>query len=158
MTTSSHRSVSLEACETPGQLLCRMTIPLRWSDMDAAGHVNNTVYFRLAEEVRLMWFTRMGFTGELGRAQGPVIMNASMTFLRQLHYPGTVSVSMTGADPGRSSFATHYVLADPDDPEQMYARGAARCVWMDYASVKSHPMPEPLRHAILNPAPMLLAP
>ncbi len=23
-----------------------MTIPIRWGDMDAMGHVNNTVYFR----------------------------------------------------------------------------------------------------------------
>ena len=26
------------------------TIPIRWGDMDAYGHVNNTVYFRFMEQ------------------------------------------------------------------------------------------------------------
>jgi len=157
MTTPPHRSAPDARCETPGKLLCRMAVPLRWGDLDAAGHVNNTVYFRLAEEARLMWFTRMGLTGDLGHGQGPVIANASMTFLRQLHYPGTVLVSMTGSDPGRSSFETHYVLADQNAPDLIYARGAARCVWIDYTRLKSHPMPPTLRDAILNPDPIWVA-
>ena len=30
-----------------------MTLPIRWGDMDAMGHVNNTVYFRYLEIVRI---------------------------------------------------------------------------------------------------------
>jgi hypothetical protein len=32
-----------------------MTIPIRWGDMDAMGHVNNTVYFRYLESARIEW-------------------------------------------------------------------------------------------------------
>ena len=28
---------------------------IRWGDMDAFGHVNNTVYFRYMEQARLEW-------------------------------------------------------------------------------------------------------
>jgi len=142
----------------PGKLLCRMTIPLRWGDMDALAHVNNTVFFRLIEEIRVAWFARMGRVLEFGGAQGPVVVNASMTFLRQMHYPGSILVSMAGADPGRSSFDTHYALADANDPKRLYGQGAARCVWVDFASAKSHPMPQALRDAILNPDPVLITP
>ena len=29
---------------------------MRWSDMDALGHVNNVVYFRFMEQARIEWF------------------------------------------------------------------------------------------------------
>ena len=29
--------------------------PIRWGDMDALGHVNNTVYFRFMEQARIEW-------------------------------------------------------------------------------------------------------
>ncbi|MBM3384043.1 MAG: acyl-CoA thioesterase, partial [Betaproteobacteria bacterium] len=34
-------------------------IPIRWGDMDAMGHVNNTVYFRFMEQARISWFDRL---------------------------------------------------------------------------------------------------
>ena len=34
-------------------LVFRREIPIRWGDMDAMGHVNNTVYFRYLEETRI---------------------------------------------------------------------------------------------------------
>ena len=35
------------------KLTHEMVIPIRWGDMDAMGHVNNTIYFRYFEIVRL---------------------------------------------------------------------------------------------------------
>ena len=61
-----------------------MVIPVRWGDMDAMGHVNNTLYFRYMETVRLEWVYRI--VGRPG-AQGPVIVNAFCNFLEQVEYP-----------------------------------------------------------------------
>ena len=33
-------------------------VPLRWSDMDAYGHVNNVQYLRLLEEARITAFAQ----------------------------------------------------------------------------------------------------
>ena len=33
---------------------------LRWGDMDAFGHVNNTIYFRYMEQTRIEWLERAG--------------------------------------------------------------------------------------------------
>jgi acyl-ACP thioesterase len=30
-------------------------MPIRWGDMDAYGHVNNTIYFRYMEQARVEW-------------------------------------------------------------------------------------------------------
>lgn len=125
-----------------------MSMPIRWGDMDAFGHVNNTVYFRYMEEARVTWFGKLGIGGGNGEGQGPVVVNASMEFLRQLHYPGDVIARLSAAKPGRSSFDTAFELTCSDDPERVYARGAARCVWVDYALGKSVPLPDLLRNTI----------
>ena len=37
------------------KLVFEMTIPIRWGDMDAMNHVNNTIYFRYLESCRIEW-------------------------------------------------------------------------------------------------------
>jgi acyl-CoA thioester hydrolase len=134
-----------------------VAIALRWSDMDAFGHVNNTVYFRFMEEVRIMWFRQLAIEGGHAQGQGPVVVNASMEFLRQLYYPGDVLARMSVGVPGRSSFETRFELVRADDPATLYARGAAKCVWVDYAASKSVPIPQALRSAIETAAPVSIA-
>ncbi|WP_175940070.1 thioesterase family protein [Caballeronia sp. BCC1704] len=131
-----------------------MSMPIRWGDMDAFGHVNNTVYFRYMEQVRISWFEQIGAAGGNGEGQGPVIVNASMEFLRQLHYPGDVIARMSVGKPGRSSFDTHFELYRADAPGTLYARGAAKVVWVDYAAGKSVPIPDLLRQMIETAAPV----
>ena len=58
-------------------------IPIRWGDMDALGHVNNTVYFRYMEQARIGWLEALGVNLE-SKTQGPVIISASCTFLKEL--------------------------------------------------------------------------
>jgi acyl-CoA thioester hydrolase len=134
-----------------------VSIPLRWGDMDAFGHVNNTVYFRFMEEVRIAWFRQLAVKGGHTEGQGPVIVNASMEFLRQLHYPGDVLGRMSVGTPGRSSFETRFELVRADDPATLYARGAAKCVWVDYAASKSVAIPDALRTAIETAQPVSIA-
>ena len=66
-----------------GKLVHTMRMPIRWGDMDAMGHVNNTVYFRYLETARIAWFDQAGCTPD-PRGEGPVIVNADCTFLKQL--------------------------------------------------------------------------
>ena len=68
-----------------------MVIPMRWGDMDAMGHINNTLYFRYMEIARLQWFGELGLPAN-PQGLGPVIANAFCNFIRQLEYPGDVLV------------------------------------------------------------------
>jgi acyl-CoA thioester hydrolase len=129
-----------------------LSMPSRWGDMDAFGHVNNTVYFRFMEEVRITWLRQLEIGGAHVEGQGPVIVNASMEFFRQLRYPGDVLGRMWVGPLGRSSFDTRFELVRADDPATLSASGAAKCVWVDYAAEKSAPLPDALRAAIENAA------
>ncbi len=118
-----------------------MVMPLRWGDMDAMGHINNTLYFRYMEVCRLDWIFSVGVDPKLSTA-GPVIINAFCNFLRQLEFPGDIRVTMSVANPGRSSFDTFHTIERVDQPGVVYAEGGARTVWTDYAAKRSAPMPD----------------
>ncbi len=126
------------------KLVHEMVIPIRWGDMDAMGHVNNTVYFRYFEIVRIEWLHRNGGAPERG-GQGPVVVNAFCNFIRQLEYPGDILAKHYAANPGRTSFDTFITLERTDRPGTLYATGGATTVWIDYAQQKSVPLPEWLR-------------
>lgn len=134
----------------PRVLVYELEIPIRWGDMDAMGHVNNTVYFQYFEQVRISWF---GTLGREPNPQGPgfVIVNASCTFLKQFEYPGTVLCRHFVGELGRSSFQTHVEMLRTDTPGVIHAEGAARVVWVDPVRQKSMPLPDPLRAAIVRP-------
>ena len=91
------------------KLVHEMPIPIRWGDMDAMGHVNNTLYFRYMEVIRIDWLHRVGGPPDMN-GEGFVIVNAFCNFLRQLEYPGEVLARMYVANPGRSSFDTYATL------------------------------------------------
>ena len=77
---------------------------IRWGDMDALGHVNNTVYFRYMEQARIEWLYAQAKAGVgYDRGTGPVIVNASCTFREPLVFPGEVEVRMFLGNLGRSS-------------------------------------------------------
>ncbi|EXI90240.1 MAG: acyl-CoA thioester hydrolase, YbgC/YbaW family [Candidatus Accumulibacter regalis] len=116
---------------------------IRWGDMDAYGHVNNTVYFRYMEQCRVEYLETLGFK-VLPRGTAPVIINAACTFLVPLNYPGMLEVRMFCGHPGRSSVQTHYEIRLQDN-ETLYATGDAKIVWMDVASGKSAPIPDEWR-------------
>jgi acyl-CoA thioester hydrolase len=122
----------------------QMVIPIRWGDMDAMGHVNNTIYFRYLEIVRLEWLYQIGGPPDL-QDSGPVIVNAFCNFLRQLEFPGEVLARHFVSDPGRSSFNTWITLERVDQPGVVYAEGGARTVWTDFKAQKSVPLPDAVR-------------
>jgi acyl-CoA thioester hydrolase len=131
-------------------LVYEMPIAIRWGDMDAMGHVNNTVYFRYMEQCRISWFEALGIAPDPA-GQGPVIVSASCEFRRELAYPGTVLVRQWVGDVGTSSFQTWLTLSRSDDPDTVSADGAARVVWVDFPRRKSAPLPGPVRDAIVRP-------
>ena len=119
-----------------------MRIPLRWGDMDAMGHINNTLYLRYLEIVRLDWMYGLGRRVDAGAGEGPLIVNAFVNFLQQLEFPGELIARQYVANPGRSSVDTFVTLARTDAPAVVCAEGGATMVWTDYAAKKSAPMPD----------------
>jgi acyl-CoA thioester hydrolase len=126
------------------KLTYEMVIPIRWGDMDAMGHVNNAVYFRYFEIIRIEWLQKVGGAPD-PKGQGPVIVNAFCNFYTQLEYPGDVLAKHYVANVGKSSFDTFITLERSDVPDRIYAAGGATTVWVDFPAKKSVPLPDGLR-------------
>ena len=131
------------------KLTHEMHITVRWGDMDAMGHVNNTVYFRYLEMARLEWLYRIGAPPDPD-GTGPVIVNTFCNFLRQVEFPCELLARHYVANPGRSSFDTYITLARADQPELLHAEGGAKTVWTDFKAQKSVPLPDWVR-ALVTP-------
>jgi acyl-CoA thioester hydrolase len=123
------------------KLVFESTLPIRWGDMDAMGHVNNTLYFRYLEIVRIDWFRSLDCVPD-PRGTGPLIVNAFCNFHKQLEFPGDIVVKMYASDPGRSSFETWATIERTDDRGVVYASGGATTVWVDFPAQKSVPIPD----------------
>jgi acyl-CoA thioester hydrolase len=121
-----------------------LTMPVRWGDMDAMNHVNNTVYFRYLESTRIDWMRSINCQPDPTGA-GPIIVNAFCNFYKQLQYPGDILVTMYASDPGRTTFETWATIERTDQPGVVYAAGGATTIWVDFPSQKATTMPDWLR-------------
>lgn len=128
------------------KLVRTVPIPIRWGDIDAYGHVNNTIYFRYMEQARCEWLEALGYK-VAPEGHAPVIINAACTFLVPMTYPGTVEVRLFAGHVGRSSVETYYELRIVGE-DTLYSEGASKIVWMDTATGKSVPIPDELRAAV----------
>lgn len=132
---------------TAGALLSTLRFPIRWGDMDALEHVNNTLYMRYFEESRIEWSTRIGL--RLHKAGvGMILARAAVDFKKPVTYPSNVVIELRAGAIGRSSFTLLNTLTVEGESAPS-AVGECVCVWFDYIAQKSLPVPDFLRD-ILN--------
>jgi acyl-CoA thioester hydrolase len=83
-------------------------VPVAWGDMDAFGHVNNTMFFRYFETARIAFLDRIGFRGENGI--GPILASTQCRFRRPLAFPDTVLVGARVSETTDDRFTHEYRL------------------------------------------------
>lgn len=115
-------------------------ISVRWGDMDAGGHVNNSRFFTYFEEARVDWL-RATLDGSLFTTSGPVLAEASCDFERPLHHPATLAIDVYATPPGRSSLKNIYDATLADAGERV-ATGTAVLVWVDADTGEPVPVPD----------------
>ncbi len=65
-----------------------------WGDMDAFGHVNNTVYFRYFEDARLAYFDTVKMLEYKAENNvGPILANTECNFKLPLQYPDHIYIA-----------------------------------------------------------------
>lgn len=118
---------------------------MRWSDMDAYGHVNNTAYLAYLEQARVsMFFDRYDSTF----ARGTVVAHHEITYLRPVVYhPEPLRLElwidrMRGAD-----FVVRYEVFDGDT---LAATAATRLVTFDFDSNRPRRLTEEERGILLG--------
>ena len=136
--------------QPPRKLVHTMRQAIRWGDMDVLGHVNNTIYFRYMETGRIAFLEDLNGKFD-AKGEGPVIVTAYCSFIKQLKYPGEIEIRTFAGAPGRSSFeVTHEIRLVGEDGEAgaVHAEGGGKVVWIDFALEKSVPLPERVRQAL----------
>ena len=129
------------------KLVYETTIPIRWGDMDAMGHINNTIYFRYLEIARVDWLNQ--FNAAPGpEGEGPVIVNAFCNFYKQLEYPGDVLIKTYTSDPGRTTVETWATMEQAANPGVIHAAGGATLIWVDFPKQKAIDLPAWLRDIV----------
>ncbi len=121
-----------------------VSFPIRWSDMDFLGHVNNATYFTFFENARIAWLDSHGFTLD---KEGPVVLNASATYLNPLVYPKHISIKLNIHSIKNSSFMIDYEIYQE---ETLTTQGATKMVWIDYQTGQSKCVPDALRDFAAN--------
>jgi len=92
----------------------RFEMPVRWGDLDALNHVNNTVYFRYMEEARV-YSLRVSGVGVLKKNRHIVLAHTSCDFLRPIVWPANLLIDMRLERVGRSSLEYHTEISMKDD-------------------------------------------
>lgn len=130
------RTRYLKTLPDEAYLLHRSVYTMRWSDMDAFGHLNNAMYFTYFEQARVDWLDSIGV------AHGLVLANVSCTFIQPLKYPAELDVCLYAGPPGRSSLDTYYEIRDRPEAGKLCALGHGTIVWYDHAAGQSRPIPD----------------
>ncbi len=121
---------------------------VRWGDMDAMGHVNNTALFQYCESARVAYLESLGLDqSEANTAAGLGMVRAALNFRRQVRYPATLTVTANVTATSERSFTLSYIIGDAANG-QTVADGESVCVWVDYRQGKALPLPEELVAAI----------
>jgi acyl-CoA thioester hydrolase len=106
----------------------RVLTPLRWSDMDAYGHVNNVQFLRLLEDARVVAFAAAGSDhGGTMVDTGLLVAGQRIEYLEPLVYrTAPVAIDLWVTKLSAASFDLGYeVLDDADTPSGTTAHGHA---------------------------------
>jgi acyl-CoA thioester hydrolase len=140
-----------EGFSTPGEPKTPFTIvqPVSWGDLDAYGHVNNSVYLRWFENARFHYFELVGVVAlHTQENKGPILAHTEVDFLAPVRFPEQLLASVRVTRIGNSSFTMENAVWSLEQ-NRMCARGKNVIVMVDYdAGAKKIRVPEPIRAAI----------
>jgi len=118
---------------------------MRWSDMDAYGHVNNTAYLAYLEQARVsMFFDRY----DSSFARGTVVAHHEITYLRPVVYhPEPLRLELWIERLRGADFVVRYEVFDGDT---LAATAATRLVTFDFGSNRPRRLTEEERGILLG--------
>jgi len=119
-----------------------------WGDMDEFGHINNTVYFRYFEDIRMIYFEKVGIMEYKQQHNiGPILANTQCQFRLPLTYPDTITISTsTGKIEGKRFMMEYKVYSQQH--QKLAAEGNGLIIFYDYERKKSCEVPESIKQTI----------
>lgn len=122
--------------------------PIAWGEMDALGHVNNTVYFRYFESARVAYLTKINFIDPAANnGIGSILASTQCDFRKALAYPDTVSIGARVIEIGGDRFTMEYRLVS-HRLQKIAAEGKGIIVSYNYHEKRKIDLPEAIRRNI----------
>jgi|TARA_Y100001949_G_scaffold175316_1_gene184841 acyl-CoA thioester hydrolase len=115
--------------------------PVRWGDMDALEHVNNTVYFRYLEEARINYFIDSGIrsvVNELGI--GFILSYIDCKFKFPVTYPDTIRIETRVTEQQADRFTLHQTIYSKKH-SMIAAEGTSTLVSYDHQKKQKAELP-----------------
>jgi acyl-CoA thioester hydrolase len=119
----------------------KTSIPVRFADIDAFGHVNNAIYLTYFEIARtIYWKEVIHWDWD---AMGIIIGKAEIDFLRPIKLNDEIIAYVRTSRIGNSSFDLEYVLVKlKNGKEELCTSGKTVCISFNYQLNRSAPIPE----------------
>ena len=126
-----------------------LTVQVAWAEMDAFGHVNNTVYLRWFESARIMYFEKLGVATTIApdAKAWPLLAHSSIDYRSKVVYPDTVEIAARVTKLGNTSFSMAY-RATSQQQQRLVAEGQAVVVMVDPKTGAKQPLDPRLRSQI----------
>ncbi|HUK65981.1 MAG TPA: acyl-CoA thioesterase [Anaeromyxobacteraceae bacterium] len=127
---------------------------LRWSDVDANGHVRHAVYAELGAEIRLGWLKDLGFDWSRFASMGfgPVLLREEVDYLKELEFGAEVTIDLEalGLSPEGGRWKLRHTLrrTSGEDAARIVVTGG----WLDHVRRRLVLPPEAL-NTLLHAAP-----
>jgi acyl-CoA thioester hydrolase len=125
-------------------------VPLRWSDMDAYGHINNVQFLRLLEEARVLTFIDRLDGGSEAPVTGLLVARSEIEYLEPMLYRvEPIAVDVWVSRIGAADLDMDYEVLDGpangDGPGQVYAHAETQLVAYDLATSRPRRISAPER-------------
>lgn len=127
-----------------------MEMPIRWGDMDARGHVNNTVYYRYFESSRIALFELLNVYKDPTTARiAPILSYQDCHYKAPLIYPDTIYVgAKIEAIEESKIIIKHSIISKKLN--RTAAEGEAHIIWYSYEERKKAIIPDDLRQELVK--------
>ena len=126
--------------------LYAMPLQLRWRDLDAFNHVNNSTFLTYLEEARIRWFESIG-EAWVTEDFAPLLAAVQLNYRQPLPYPAEAEVSLFVDRVGTTSITIGHAIASPDGATT-YCDGHVVAVWIDRHNGRPCPLPPAIRNAV----------
>lgn len=124
-----------------------LEIPVAWAEQDLFGHLNNVVFLRYCENVRMHFLERTGLLAMHDQERkGVILASTTCNFRKPVKWPQRISIRTGCTAVGNTSFTLAYLLTD--ESGDVVADATSVQVMYDYTKASKMRIPDSVREAI----------
>jgi acyl-CoA thioester hydrolase len=118
----------------------QIRLPVQWGEMDSFKHVNNIIYFRYFETVRIEYFRKMKIVGDDSSNIGPILASTDCKFIFPLSFPDKIVCTANVSETLQDRFIMKYNIFSTKY-ERLAATGTGVIVSYNYKSKTKAELP-----------------